>query len=129
MGGSKTNPFNLVVNGVASVPKELWIDLGLIPTGSQYQIGKGTFTSTDKTIAVEIRTNPVGKSAGNITDTTLCGTCSVRAGATGTIDLWRSGRLVIKTPLSTGVEHWWVHCTSKTITATDLIWAVSYLGL
>ena len=132
MGGRKTSPFNLVVNGSSNVGQELWVDLGLIQNGNKYQVGKGTFTSTDKTIGCEIRINPVGQSAGTLAATTLVGSCSVRIGNTGTIDCWRNGRLNITAPtngVSTGVEHWWVRFTSRSGALGSMLWNVTYLEL
>lgn len=129
-GGGKPSPFNLSQNGVASVPKDLWVDLGSIgPTGQQLQLGLCNFTPIDKTIKCEVRTNQSGKSAGTDADTDLKANGQARAGNSATIDMWRKGRLFITTPVSTGVERWWLKFTSKQAPLSDCMWQVTYLEL
>jgi len=129
--GGGQSPFNLVINGTSNISsaKELWVDLGLIPNGQQYQIGKFSFTPLDSALGCEIRTNNNGKSSANLNDTTLLGKGVAKAGTSLIIDLWKNGRLYITTVLSTGVEHFWFRFYSKTNVTTEIIWNVNYLEL
>ena len=53
--------FDLQINEVATVSKDLWVDLGPIPTGKQFQVGICSFTAIDKALKVEVKTNKTGK--------------------------------------------------------------------
>jgi len=127
-GGGKS-PFNLNQKGVSIVSKDDWIDLGLIPNGQQYQIGLVEFTPIEKSLTCEIRPNIISQSQSTESATSISGKSSTKAGTTKKIDLWRKGRLVSLTALSTGVEHWWLRFTSKKQTPTEVIWSVSYMEL
>jgi len=124
-------PMDLSLNGVVEMvsTKELWLDLGLIPTGQQYLIGLFLYTPIDAKCIVEVRPNEPGKNKGTKNDTDLVGKSSSRAGVSKFIDMYRRGRLVITTALSTGTEHWWIRFYSRKSTTTEILWRITYLEL
>jgi hypothetical protein len=110
--------------GTATYGASLWIDLGLIPTGTCKWIGSRTYTSAYKPGTFELRTNKATKSAGNLTDTTL-------------LDTWTSSTKVksntkslaplnVKTVVSSGVEHWWLYLKAKSATAQPYSYSIDY---
>lgn len=119
--------FNLVKSGSSTVGLDGWLDLGLIPTGYQVWIGYITWTSPNKAITFELRGNAIGKSAGNTTDTLLYSTTALKKGATSTVDLYKSGRMTVRTVKGTGVEHWWIHAKSTTSTSGSYTYKIQYL--
>src|SRR3972149_400216 len=100
--------------GPTTAGSEEWINLGLIPTGQRLFFGNAQYTSTDKSITFELRTNNDGASAGTLSATALLDATavSVRAG-TVTRDLYRKGRLHIATVYGTGVERCGLRLKSK----------------
>jgi len=121
-----TSLFNLTINGSGNVGSEVWVDLGLIPTGSDYWIGKTSYTAIDKTTVFELRTNAVSKSTGTIANTSVLDSASVRTGSSTSHDLYRKGRLHTTTVMSTGVEHWWVRIYAKSATSGSYLYSISY---
>lgn len=129
-GGGKPSPFDLSQNGVASVAKDEWVDLGSIgASGQQLQLGLCPFTPIDKMITCEVRTNISGQSGGTVAKTEIKAKAGAKAGSSKTIDMWKRGRLFITTPVSTGVEHWYLRFTSKKTTVSECIWQITYLEL
>jgi len=120
--------FNLVAKGSPSVGTDLWVDLGLIPSGYDFRIGSWSVTAIGKPMTFELRTNTAGKNTGTTANTTVLALASIaKAGGSMTSDLYKKGALYTKTIKSTGVEHWWVHITSKTSTLQTAMYQVSYL--
>jgi hypothetical protein len=118
--------FDLTNSGSASVGAETWRDLGLLPTGARYWIGKAVYTAIGKLMTFELRTNTVGKSAGTTAATTLLDTAAVKAGTTISRDLYQNGRLHVATVIGAGVEHWWLRIYSKTTTASTSNYSLNY---
>ena len=126
-GSSGTTIFTLSVSGSASVGSELWVDLGLIPTGKDIWIGSTQYTA-GKAIKFELRTNSATKSAGTLADTTLLNMQSLTLKSkTVTTDLYKSGTLHIKTVTSGGVEHWWLRLISTTATMVSANHKINYV--
>lgn len=125
-GGGGTAIFNLVLTGSGTVGTSAWIDLGAIPTGYDYWIGQVTYTSIDKTVTFELRTNTSGQAGGSDANTTVLDTVTLRAGASATRDLYKNGSLHTKTVVGTGVEHWWIKMTSKSGTAGSYTYKAIY---
>jgi hypothetical protein len=113
--------------GTATAGADLWIDFGVIPVGYKVWIGKAQYTSPYKSITFELRTNLAGKSTGTLANTKILDTYAV-APKSGTLtrDLYKNGLLHITTVLGTGVEHWWLHLTTKTATAGAYYYSVYY---
>jgi hypothetical protein len=122
-----TSLFNLTIKSSASVGTDLWIDLGLIPSGYDYRIGSWTVTAIGKAMTFELRTNMLTKSVGTLATTTTLALVSARADRSVTGDLYKRGTLQTKTVVSTGVEHWWIRVTSKSGTTQTMMYQVSYL--
>lgn len=91
-----------------------YIDFGLIPVGYKIWLGLCQFASSDKSGTFEIRTNKVGTSAGNDTDTTLIGSISAgpRSG-TVNLDLYKNASLHTVSVIGSGTEKIWVKAKSK----------------
>src|ERR1041385_9075583 len=107
-----TTLFNLVAQASVSAGIDLWVNLGTIPTGLYIWIGNDSFTSPNKAVTVELRTNLIGQSTGTLAATKLLASASVKSGATVTQDLYKKGSLHTVTVVGTGVEKWWLHITS-----------------
>jgi len=112
--------------GDLTVATELWVDLGLIPTGQRIWIGNAQYTSPDKSISYNLRTSLVGQSAATLGASASLDSCfvSTRSG-TVTRDLYRKGRLHIATVVGTGVEHWWLYLKAKG-SAGSYLYSINY---
>lgn len=123
--------FNLNISGpppgAATVGSELWIDLGSISTGLRIWFGSAQYTSPDKSVTFELRTNNTGQSAGTLAATTLLSSSavSVRSG-TVTNDMYRKGRLHIVSVYGTGTEHFWLRLKSKSGSAGGYLYSINY---
>ena len=112
--------------GPSTVGSDLWIDMGLIPTGKRIVFGVVYWTCT-KTTTFELRTNLATKSAGTLVDTLLLSSASTSTKApTKTLSFAKS-RTAVQTVIGTGVEHWWLHLVSKSGTATPYNYDIWYL--
>lgn len=113
--------------GNATTGADQWIDLGTIPVGKRIWFGNGIYTSPDKSITFEVRTNNSGKNAGNINDTALLASTAVSP-RSGTLkaDYYKNGRLHIVSVYSTGTEHFWLRLKSKSGTAGSYLYTVNY---
>ena len=118
--------FDLSLQGSPSVGSELWVDLATIPSGKQIWMGYATYTSPDKVVTFELRGNIVGESAGTIATTSLYASSSVKAGLSVNADLYRKGRLILRTVAGTGVEHWWLRIKSKSASAAAILYSLYY---
>lgn len=114
-------PGNLTTNS------DQWINLGLIPIGKRIWFGNGIYTSTDKSITFEIRTNNAGSSVGSDSTTTLLGATSVSV-RNGTVvaDYYRKGRLHVVSVYGTGVENFWLRLKSKSGAAGSYLFTINY---
>jgi len=128
-GKTRSTLFNLVNQGLAVMTTEQWIDLGLIPNGTQIMFGYGDYTPDGKTITFDLRSNLATKSAGTIAETTLHGRATVRDLQIAEKDYYRDGRLTTVTVQSTGVEHYWLRLTSKSSNSSDAYWWIYYTTL
>jgi len=126
MGKTRSNLFNLINQGVATMTNEFWVDLGLIPNGTQIMFGYATYTPDGKTITFDLRSNMATKSAGTIADTILHGRATVRDLSESNKDYYMNGRLMTVTVQSTGVEHYWIRLTSKSSASADAYWWIYY---
>ena len=108
--------FDLSQSKTGTNGADLWIDLGLIPTGFRFFIGSWTVYGA-KADSFYLYTNKATKSAAVTTDCTLLASASIKAGATVTQDLYKKGTLHTTTVYGTGVEHWWIRITSKSGTS------------
>lgn len=113
--------------GNVTTGADQWINLGTIPTGKRIWFGTGTFTSPDKSITFEIRTNNAGKSAGSDADTTLLASTAVSV-RSGTVisDYYRKGRLHIVSVYGTGVEKFWLRLKSKSGSAGSYLYSINH---
>lgn len=115
-------------SGTPTVGLELWIDLGLIPTGYDEWIGNVQYASNSKVSTFELRTNAATKATGTVANTTLLDAWTSSSKVkTITKDLYKSGTLHIKTVVSSGVEHWWLRIYSKSSTAVACSYLINYV--
>jgi hypothetical protein len=122
-----TTLFNLVAQASVSVGSELWVDLGLIPTGLADWIGSWTTTTVNKAITIELRTNLALQSGGTLAKTKLLASMSLsKAGSSLTQDLYKKGTLHTTTVVGTGVEHWYLHITAKSSTTGTVQYKVFF---
>jgi hypothetical protein len=126
MPKTRSNLFNLILQGNATMTSELWVDLGVIPTGSQIMLGYATYTPDGKTITFDLRSNTVGNSTGTTGTTTLHDRVTVRDLNNAQRDYYQNGRLQTLTVQSTGVEKLWIRLTSKSNAAADAYWWIYY---
>ena len=123
--------FNLKVSGPppgnASTGADQWIDLGVIPTGKRIWLGNGVYTSPDKSITFEVRTNTTGKSASGDANTSLIASTAVspRSGTLSS-DYYRKGRLHLTTVYGTGTERFWLRLKSKSGTLGSYLFTINY---
>ena len=118
--------FNLTLQPSGSVGSSAWIDLGLIPTDFDFQIGSWTCSCPTKAISFNLYTNNTGQSTGSTTTCTKLATAAPKAGTSVTQDLYKRGTLHTATNKGTGVEHWWVNLTSKSSTSGTYMITISY---
>ena len=105
--------FDKIIFGTGTVASEVWVDLGVIPTGKKIFYGYITFVAEDKACQFEIRTNLAGKSNGTLLDTELHDWCSANGGDSSDRDLYWYGNIATLSTIGTGIEHWWIHIKSK----------------
>lgn len=115
--------FDQVSSGIGSVPKELWIDLGVIPSGKQIWFGYASLVAPDKDVQFELRSNTAGLSAGTTAATQLHDFASAQSGSSVDRDLYRGGNIATMSVVGTGVEHWWIRgqSNSQTVGALNYI--------
>jgi hypothetical protein len=113
--------------GNATTGSDQWINLGAIPTGKRVWFGMGQYCSPDKSITFEIRSNTTNQNNGSDSTTTLLGATSVSPrGGTVIADYYRKGRLHIVSAYSTGVENFWLRLKSKSGSAGNYLFTISY---
>lgn len=118
--------FSQTVSSSGSVGSELWIDAGLITLGRQEWWGYTNWTAPDKALTFELRGNIIGQSTAQVAVTTLYASASPKSGASITQDLYRKGRLTVRSVVGTGVEHWWIRVKAKTATTGAYLATVYY---
>ena len=91
--------------GTLTVGSELWVDLGLITSGKRVWFGSTQYSSPNKSITFELRTNLATKSTGSLANTSLLNAVAVSP-KSGTLitDLYKKGTLHITSVYGTGVE-------------------------
>lgn len=119
--------FNLSIRGSSTVGLESWVDLGLIPITQKIWIGSASYTSISKAITFSLRTNNAGYGDGTALRTTVLATAAPKVGATISQDLYKNGRMLVRSVLGTGVEHWWMYLKSKSATAGNYLYVVNYV--
>ena len=122
-----TSNFSGPPPGDLTVGAEHWINLGLIPSGQRLWFGNAQYTSPDKSITFELRSNLTGQSAGTLAATSLLDAASV-APRSGTVtrDMYRKGRLHIVSVVGTGVEKCWLRLKSKSGAAGSYLYSINY---
>jgi hypothetical protein len=124
-GGSASFPLNVSNSG--SVGSEVWINLGAIPSGLRIWFGNGTYSSINKTIVFDLRTNNIGSAVGNITNTALLGSVSVTARTqTVAVDYYKKGTLHTISVISTGIERFWLRVYSKSGSLGSYLYSINY---
>ena len=111
-----------------TVGSSAYVDLGAIPSWNKFWFGTRQYSSPDKSITFELRTNNSTKSAGTDGDTTLLGSISA-APRNGTVtqDYYKNGRLHTASVLSTGVEHCWLKLKSRSSTSGSYLYSINYV--
>ena len=113
--------------GNATTGYEQWINLATIPTGSKMWIGNARYTSPDKSITFELRTNTATNSVGTLAATSLLNSVAVSAKSGNLlVDLYKNGRLHIASVSGTGVECLWLRLVSKSNTAGSYLFNINY---
>lgn len=110
--------FEQTKEGDVTLTSELWVDLGLIPTGKRHWFGYATYIAVTKYFSFELRTNKTGKSTATTTDTTLhdfgaCNQDSVDR------DFYQYGNILATSVIGTGVEHSWLRIRSNSGSSGD----------
>jgi hypothetical protein len=117
--------FDQVKTGSGTVGSNVWIDLGVIPTGYRLWFGSWTTTAA-KACSFYLYTNTTGKSSGAVADCTKIALISSKAGATVTQDLYKRGTLHTVSIYGTGVEKCWLYITSKSSTVAAYNYKIIY---
>lgn len=117
-GGPNQGAFDLNVTGPPpgdpTVGQEHWIELMTIPNNERIWFGNATYTSPDKAIKFELRTNITGETQGTEAKTTALGTTQVRPKtATKFVDYFKKGRLHITSVYGTVGEKVWLRLVAK----------------
>jgi hypothetical protein len=120
-----TTLFNSTAQGSGNNSSDLWIDLGIIPTGLRVWVGSWSVYSA-KADSLYLYTNKTGKSAAIAADCTLLASFTTKAGASVTQDLYKKNTLHATTVYGTGTEHWWVRITSKSATLAAYNYKILY---
>ena len=121
--------FTSQFSGSGTTPAESWVSLGTIPTGFKIWLGNISYTTPDKGITFELRTNLATKSLGSTAETRILDTVSLTAKSTSTAryrDLYKAGALHTVTVLGTGVEKLWLRMVSKSSTAGRYTYLANY---
>jgi len=124
-----TPTFDLVFDGNGTVTSELWVDLGVIPTGKQLFIGYANLIANDKDLLFEFRPNILTKSLGTVGETNLRYVVSAPKGDSKDVDMFYYGNIVILGPAagaSTGVEKMWLRIKSGTGAAGTFDYMIFY---
>lgn len=100
--------FEQVLPGKSSGGKDVWVDLGVIPSGKSIWFGYATFIAEDKDMQFEVRCNHVGFSDGTEAHTDLFDFSGAPTGVSVDRDFYRNGATALVSEVSTGVEHWWI---------------------
>lgn len=100
--------FDTVIYGSGTVQTELWIDLGLIPSGKQIWLGYATYAGVDKNVQFETRSNSSGTSTGTAANTQLHDWSAAQQGSSVDRDFYQNGNIMTSTVVSTGVERLWL---------------------
>jgi hypothetical protein len=108
----------------------LWVDLGVIPTGFKLWFGLGKY-SCAKACTFQLRSNIAGQSVGTDGATQATGAAiSTSSRATNvTADYYKSGSLVTQSVVGTGTERMWLKITSKSSTATNYLYNITYTSV
>lgn len=122
----QTPIFELIKYGNGSVGKELWVDLGLIPTGQKIWLGYATWVAEDKDLIFCLRSNLTGLSAGDEASTQLHDYASSQGGASVDRDYCHSGYVDTMSTQGTGVEHWWLRARSVSQTSGNFDYIIYY---
>lgn len=113
--------------GDLTVGSEAWIEIAAVPSGQRLWFGVGNFTSPDKSITFELRTNNTGESQGTLAKTALLFSAAVspRKG-TLLVDMYKNGRLHTVSVIGTGVEKCWLRLKSKSGTQASYLYTVTW---
>lgn len=120
--------FEEVLSGTRTLTSELWVDLGLIPTGQQHWFGYATYIAETKYFTFELRTNKTGKSAATVADTTLHDFGAANQDSVDR-DFFQFGNVLASSVVGTGVERSWLRIRSNTGASGDasyIIYMTSY---
>lgn len=129
MPKTRSNLFDLILQGSALMTNELWVDLGIIPNNSQIMLGYATYTPDGKTITFELRSNLLGYSTSTTGTTKLHDRVTVKDLSVIDRDYYQNGRLQTLTVSSTGIEKLWIRLTSKSNASADAYWWIYYTVL
>ena len=128
-GKSRSNLFDLILQGSQTWTTENWVDLGVIPNGTKVMLGYADFTPDGKTTTFDLRSNTAGNSTGTTGTTTLHDRITVRDGVIASRDYYKNGRVQTLTVQSTGVEKLWLRLTSKSNNSADAYYWIYYTTL
>ena len=124
---TRSNLFDKIFQGLSTFSSSpVWIELGVIPSGTKIMFGYGDYTPDGKNITFDLRSNISGQSTGTDANTTLHGRITVKDGNNGSADYYRNGRVSTLTVQSTGIEKVWMKVSSKTNGSADAYWWIYY---
>lgn len=115
--------------GSGSLTSELWVDLGVITSGTQLWLGYATYIANDKSLTFELRPNVAGQSTGTVGTTQLRSFASVPGSDSKDVDLYYYGNIILLAPpssQSTGVEKLWLRIKSGTGAAGTFDYIIYY---
>ena len=118
--------FDTVISGSGTVGTETWVNLGTITSGKQIWIGYATLGAIDKNLQFEIRYNNSGQSTGTTGTTTIMDFSGAQAGSSVDRDFYWYGALATMTPVSTGVEKWWIRVTGQGATSAGFEYIIRH---
>jgi hypothetical protein len=118
--------FESVMYGTGTLNAEVWVDLGVIPSGKSYLLGFATYIAESKTCQFETRSSLAGKSAATIADTQLHDWTSAQAGTSVDRDFYQNGLIATETVVSSGVEHLWLRIRAQSSSSGTYNYIIYY---
>ena len=119
--------FELVMFGSGTVGTDIWVDLGIIPSGKQILLGYATYVAIDKNTQFETRSNLEGYSDGTTAHTELHDWTSTASGTSIDRDFYMGGNVNTLTVIgSNHNERLWLHITAQAASAGAFDYIIRY---
>jgi hypothetical protein len=118
--------FDTILSGAGTYQTEIWIDLGVIPTGKQIFIGYATYSAVDKNGQFELRYNNAGQSTGTAGTTNLVDYASASSGSSIDRDYYFGGCIATMTIVGDGMAHWWLRTLGQGNVVANFYYILRY---